>query len=141
MQVVEFDPDDPALADALKVLCELRPHLDLELLRSIYHEGWPQGLRFTALYEDDRCVAVAGWRVIATTSAERKLYVDDLVTASGERSRGYGRALLADLEDTARNAGCRMLDLDSGIQRTDAHRFYQAQDMTITSYHFGKPLT
>src|SRR3954468_14773165 len=95
MQVDELDPEDPVLAEVLPVLQELRPHLDLELFRDIYIEGWPQGLRFSALFvrdeaDADVCVAVAGWRVIATTAAVRKLYVDDLVTSSAVRSAGHG---------------------------------------------------
>ena len=73
-------------------------------------EGYPQGLRYLA----DRCVGVAGWRVVAATAGLRKLYVDDLVTSAAERSHGVGAALLAELEERARAAGCQVLDLDSG---------------------------
>src|SRR4051812_30362649 len=141
MQVVELDPDDPVLADVLPVLRELRPHLDLELLQSIYAEGWPQGLRFSALFRTDdegrdTCVAVAGWRVMATTASVRKLYVDDLVTTSVVRSAGHGRLLLDHLRHTAASSGCTELELDSGVQRFDAHRFYFREGMHISSHHF-----
>jgi len=33
-----------------------------------------------------------------------------------------------------------VLDLDSGTQRTDAHRFYLRERMSITSLHFTLPL-
>lgn len=140
-QVVELDPDDPVLADVVPVLAELRPHLDLETFRAVYTEGWAQGLRFSAVFDDeDRCVAVAGWRVLATTVAGRKLYVDDLVTAAGDRSRGHGRLLLEHLWRTAAESGCSVLDLDSGTQRHDAHRFYFREGLTITSFHFAVPV-
>lgn len=51
-----------------------------------------------------------------------------------------GRALLADLERRAREAGCKALDLDSGVQRYDAHRFYLREQMSILSHHFAKLL-
>src|SRR6195952_4592098 len=125
MQLVDLDPSDPTLAEVLPVLRELRPHLDLELFRTVYHEGWPQGLRFTAVFDDaDRCVAVAGWRIIANTSSVRKLYVDDLVTTSQARSGGHGHVLLDHLMHVAATEGCSGIDLDSGTQRVDAHRFY-----------------
>ncbi|MFC4556496.1 GNAT family N-acetyltransferase [Georgenia faecalis] len=68
-------------------------------------------------FEGDRRVAVAGWRVIASTSAIRKLYVDDLATAAAERSRGHGAALLAALAERGRELGCDAVELDSGVQR------------------------
>lgn len=135
--LVDLEPGDPRWAHALPVLQELRPHLTADLLTQVLQEGTPQGLRFTAVFAGDRCVAVAGWRIIANTSAVRKLYVDDLSTAASERSRGYGRMLLNALRERAVAAGCRSLDLDSGVQRFDAHRFYLRERMAITAHHFG----
>ncbi|MGA4859309.1 GNAT family N-acetyltransferase [Streptomyces koyangensis] len=142
MKIIDLPPDDPRLTtDALPVLAELRPHLTARLLEEVYAAGHPQGLRFSALYDtESRCVAVAGWRVIANTSAVRKLYVDDLVTAEGARSTGAGRELVAYLEDRARELDCRVLDLDSGTQRTDAHRFYLRERFSIRAFHFTKLL-
>lgn len=141
VRLVDLEPGDPRLAaDVLPVLRELRPDLDEDSFAAVYAEGHPQGLRFTAAYEGDRCVGVAGWRVIATTHTIRKLHVDDLVTTSGARSGGVGHALLAELERRAGAAGCSMLDLDSGVQRHDAHRFYLRERMAITSHHFAKQL-
>ena len=141
MTLVDLEPGDPRLAaEVLPVLVELRPHLDEESFAALDAEGHPQGYRFTAAYAGDRCVGVAGWRVIATAHAMRKLYVDDLVTAADERSGGVGRALLAELEAKARAAGCLVLDLDSRVQRFDAHRFYLRERMVIASHHFTKQL-
>ncbi|MBV1953329.1 GNAT family N-acetyltransferase [Streptomyces sp. BV333] len=142
MNIIDLAPGDPRLTtDALPVLAELRPHLTARLLEEVHAAGHPQGLRFSALYDTEgRCVAVAGWRVIANTSAIRKLYVDDLVTAEAARSSGAGRELVAYLEDRARELDCRVLDLDSGTQRTDAHRFYLRERFSIRAFHFTKLL-
>jgi GNAT superfamily N-acetyltransferase len=141
-ELVDLGPGDPRLAaEVLPVLAELRPHLDAASFEAVYAEGHPQGLRFLAAYDGDRCVGVAGWRILALTSSIRKLYVDDLVTTGEGRSKGVGHALLAELETRARAAGCTVLDLDSGVQRHDAHRFYFRERMHISSHHFTKPLT
>lgn len=137
-ELVDLEPGDPRLAtDALPVLKELRPHLDEASFAALYAEGHPQGLRFTAAYDGDRCVGVAGWRIHATTNAMRKLYVDDLVTAAATRSTGVGSALLAELVERARAAGCTLLDLDSAVHRHDAHRFYLRERMHISAHHFA----
>jgi GNAT superfamily N-acetyltransferase len=137
VQFADIDPDDPRLAsDILPVLRELRSHLTPESLRVIYAEGHPQGLRFTGAYVDGACLGVAGWRIVATTFCGRKLTVDDLVTGAATRSTGIGRALLAELRRRARSADCHQLDLDSATHRTEAHRFYVRERMSILAFHF-----
>jgi GNAT superfamily N-acetyltransferase len=141
MTLVDLEPGDPRLdAEVLPVLRELRPHLTSESFAAVYERGHPQGLRFTAAYAEGRCVGVAGWRIVATTNALLKLYVDDLVTTESARSQGVGRTLLAGLSEKARAAGCQVIDLDSGVHRPDAHRFYMREGLTITSFHFARPL-
>lgn len=129
--------NDPLWETALPTLLALRPHLNETLLAQIIEEGTPQGLRFTALTVDGICKAVAAWRIIANTSVIRKLYIDDLSTAPDARSTGYGKALLDYLIGVAKDAGCTTLDLDSGVQRYDAHRFYLRERMNIVSHHFA----
>jgi len=141
MTLADVEPDDPRLeADVLPVLKELRPHLEATTFSAVYAEGHPQGLRYLAAYEDDRCVGVAGWRLVANTACIRKLYVDDLVIMAAARSRGVGAALLAELEARARAAGCTALDLDSNVVRKDAHRFYRREGLDHTAHHFFRRL-
>lgn len=141
MRIVELEPGDIRLtSDALPVLLELRPHLTAESLASVYAEGYPQGLRFTAVYAEDDCVGVAGWRIVATTWCIRKLYVDDLVTRPTSQSTGVGAFLLAHLETRAKSADCSLLDLDSGTHRVRAHRFYFRERLHIFGFHFIKEL-
>ncbi len=139
--IVDLEPNDPRWASAFPVLQELRPTLTTEQFQQVLAEGTGQGLRFTAVFEDDQCVAIAGWRVIANMSAIRKLYVDDLSTAASARSRGHGATLLNELMERGRQLGCTLIDLDSGVQRFDAHRFYLTQRMHINSHHFTKDLS
>jgi GNAT superfamily N-acetyltransferase len=86
--------------------------------------------------QEPEVVAVAGFVIRHMLSAGKVLYFDDLVTDAAARSGGYGAALYAWLEDYARRAACNVLDLDSGVQRFDAHRFYFRQGMHIFAYHF-----
>ncbi|QBD79359.1 GNAT family N-acetyltransferase [Ktedonosporobacter rubrisoli] len=139
MEIIDLVPGDKRLPDVHPLLEDL-DGVSLEDLHTIYAEGYPQGLRLTALYDEGRCMAVAGWRIMATLQWTRKLHIEDLVTLSDTRSRGYGRLLLEELEKRARVAECTMVDLDSGVQRFDAHRFYLRQRFAITKHHFSKTL-
>jgi GNAT superfamily N-acetyltransferase len=81
--------------------------------------------------------AVAGYRILESLFSGRFMYVDDLVTRATDRSAGYGGGLLDWLAERARGEGCENLELDSGVQRFDAHRFYFKKRMKISSYHFA----
>ena len=96
----------------------------------------PDGYRLACLFHQGRPAAVAGFRLMKNLAWGRFLYVDDLVSLPELRSKGCGSALLAWLADHARSKGAGELHLDSGMQRKDAHRFYQREGVDITGYHF-----
>jgi GNAT superfamily N-acetyltransferase len=94
------------------------------------------GYLLAFLEADGEVRAVAGYRFLESLFSGKFLYVDDLVTRDRDRSRGFGGALLDWLVEQARSLGCDTLELDSGVQRFDAHRFYLLKRMNISSYHF-----
>ena len=99
------------------------------------------GARMSVLADGDAVVGVAVWRLVENTYEGRRFYVDDLVTDATRRSQGHGAQLLGALEAEARARGCDVLALDSGTQRTQAHRFYFMAGMTIPAFCFRKELT
>jgi GNAT superfamily N-acetyltransferase len=123
---------------------QLRTHYGDEqaFVRRVDHQERPQGYRLVGAFDDGRCLAVAGFRVIHNLAWGDCLYVDDLSTHPDGRRRGYGRALLEWCEAEAKRLGCGELHLDSGVgpEREDAHRLYFNTGMRITSYHFAKPV-
>lgn len=142
LHFVDIAPGDTrVVTDVLPILQELRPHLTPAEMSAIYDAGAKQGLQFLAAYRGHSCVGVAGWRVVINTSAGKKLYVDDLVTASAARSTGIGGAMLEELASRGRTLGCALLDLDSGISREDAHRFYIREGLVANAMHFMLPLS
>jgi GNAT superfamily N-acetyltransferase len=94
------------------------------------------GYQLAFLESEGEVCAVAGYRFLESLFSGKFLYVDDLVTRERDRSRGFGGELLNWLIKQARKHGCENLELDSGVQRFDAHRFYFAKRMSISSYHF-----
>jgi len=94
------------------------------------------GYRLAYIQEPTGVVAVAGFRVGENLAWGRFLYVDDLVTLPWHRSKGYGANLLSWLKERTAVEGCEQMHLDSGIQRKEAHRFYEREGMTMASLHF-----
>jgi GNAT superfamily N-acetyltransferase len=99
-----------------------------------------EGFRLAYLEDGGEIQAVAGFRMLESLFAGRFCYVDDLVTNERSRSSGYGNALFDWLVTRAREEGCGKLELDSGVQRFAAHRFYLRKRMFIASHHFALDL-
>ena len=66
-----------------------------------------------------------------------RAWVEDLAVDPGRRSAGIGKALLDAARDWGRDQGCTHLELDSGVARTDAHRFYEREAPSTRSLCFG----
>lgn len=126
------------IAACFPVLQQLRPHLvAADFVPRIQRMQREEGFRLAALTDAAGTVrAVAGYRFYDKLFSGKNLYVDDLVTATADRSRGHGRALLAWLKQEAVAHGCVQLELDSGVQRFAAHRFYFRERMHISAHHF-----
>ena len=128
---------DGDINDCYDVMAELRPHVKREAFLAIVRAMAPDGFRLAFIRDGARVVAVAGYRVSTNLFYGKHLYVDDLVTAGTERSKGHGRALLAWLRALAVEKGCDAFHLDSGVQRKRAHAFYLREGMELSSYHFS----
>lgn len=140
MPVRLADSDDEILA-CFAVMSQLRPHLAREEFVERVRRQQSDGYRLAFLSDDQESVgAVAGFHVSECLAWGRFLYVNDLVTSDGIRSRGHGQELFDWLVQIARKENCNQLHLDSGVQRFDAHRFYLRNRMQITSHHFGLDL-
>ena len=129
---------DADIAQAFPVMLQLRTTLaDAHAFVRAAQRQRDSGYRLIAACDEaDRIVGLAGWRFGESLAWGRHVYVDDLVTDEDARSSGAGRAMLDWLKATGREAGCRELHLDSGVQRLRAHAFYEREGMARTSHHF-----
>lgn len=106
----------------------------------------PSGL-FVVGYLDAVPVACGGWRSHGNGAAElKRMYVVPPV-----RGRGLARAVLAELERTARQAGHRRIILETGNQQPEALALYHSEGYapvpsfgyyatTPGAIHLGKPI-
>lgn len=111
----------------------------------------PQGL-FLVGYLGSEPVAMGGWRrhddehrdgQSETFLAAPVVEVKRMYVTAGWRGRGYARAMLAHLEDTARAAGARWLVLETGTRQPEAVQLYQScgyQPVRPFGYYADRPL-
>ncbi|WP_420996078.1 GNAT family N-acetyltransferase [Cupriavidus sp. 30B13] len=120
---------------------QLRPHLasaDEFVARWRRQQG--AGYRLLALWQEGRPAALAGYRVLDNLTHGVHCYVDDLVTDEGQRSGGYGAAMMDRLKAEARALGCGRLLLDTGLANALGQRFYFRNGLLATALRFMIPL-
>ncbi|WLV24056.1 GNAT family N-acetyltransferase [Aciduricibacillus chroicocephali] len=126
---------------AYPVMKQLRTHLDeTAYLRLVEEARQKDNYRMFALIEDEKIVAVTGFKPMITLYYGRFIWVCDLVTDASFRSKGYGEQLLHFVEEFAKEHNFSSVALSSGLNRADAHRFYENVNYDKVSYVFKKDL-
>lgn len=126
---------------AYPVMNQLRTHLDEPTYIETLREMKSQGYRLFAFIEEGNVRAVTGIIPLTSLYYGRYIWVHDLVTDTQERSKGFGDKLLSFIQQWAKAEGFDVVALSSGLQRQDAHRFYEEKmDFDKTSFVFKKNL-
>jgi len=142
MRIVDVFVQDGKLAGREWLACaeqvhrQLRPHLPEDYAAKMTRVL--QDARLALAVEGDTVLGLAVYRWHENTYDGLKFYIDDLVTDETRRSGGVGHALIAHLETIAKKLGASGLVLDSGSQRTQAHKFYFREGFVIPAFNFKK---
>lgn len=133
---------DEEIIECFPVMAQLRPHLKAEeFLPRLKNLTETTGLQLVFLKNGGEVKAVAGFRISEWLATNGKyLEIEDLVTKSGERSKGYGGALFDWLVAHAKEKHCGHLRLVSNVVRADAHRFYERKGMAHVAHYFSMNL-
>ncbi|WP_067730581.1 GNAT family N-acetyltransferase [Oceanobacillus damuensis] len=123
---------------AFPVMKQLRTHLDEDTFLELVLEAKAKDrYKIFALIDEGEIVAVTGFKPMITLYYGRFVWVCDLVTDTNNRSKGYGEKLLTYVHEWAKENNYGSVALSSGLQRTDAHRFYENKmDYDKVSYVF-----
>jgi GNAT superfamily N-acetyltransferase len=127
------------LARSESVHRQLRPQIDADYaakMRGIFAGGG----EMCVVAEGDAVLGVAVYRAFENTFSGLRFYVDDLITDEAARSRGVGHMLMDYLSAEAKRRGARWVELESGTQREQAHKFYFREGMTVIAFSFRKSL-
>ncbi|HET7833932.1 MAG TPA: GNAT family N-acetyltransferase [Gallionella sp.] len=124
------------LSRAEPVHRQLRTHLPVDYAAKMTRVL--DSARMALATDGEAVLGLAVYRWHENTFDGVKFYIDDLVTDEAYRSSGVGHALIAHLGTVARGLGASGLVLDSGTQRTRAHKFYFREGFVIPSFNFKK---
>lgn len=138
--IITLAKSEQEILDCYSVMAELRPHLKHDdFVLTIKRLGETARLQLAYL-NNGGVKAVAGFRISEWLAGGKYLEIEDLVTKSDERSKGYGGDLFDWLVKHAEENNCDHIRLVSRVTRFDAHRFYQNKRMIIEAYYFSRQL-
>ncbi len=137
---IKLAETDEEIVCCFSVMRQLRDHLHEENFLSQIRWMQAEGYHLAFLEDAGPVKALGGFRIFEMLARGRFMYVDDLVTDAADRSKGYGDAMLDWLADYAKTQTCEYLNLDSGVHRFGAHRFYLRKRMDIVCHHFSLKL-
>src|SRR5260370_38722204 len=116
--------DEEEIRRCYPVLKQLRLHLEESaLVRQVIRQQ-AQGYFLAYLESESQIRSVAGYRFCENLFSGKLMYVDDLVTNSEDRSKGFGQILFDWLAAEARENGGSQWTVYSGGQRSVEHRCY-----------------
>ena len=81
-----------------------------------------EGYEIIAIEEQEGLVSCIGFRFLTTLAWGKILYINDLITKEKNRGKGYGKILLDDVIQIARERLCQEVHLDTGYARHAAHK-------------------
>jgi GNAT superfamily N-acetyltransferase len=132
---------DAETAACFPVMVQLRPHLaDADELAARVARQRAAGYRILAAWRDGMPAGLAGYRIEENLIHGRFVYVDDLVTAEGERRHRIGARLLDAVAAEGRRLGCGRLVLDTALDNVLAHRFYYRQGLLARALRFSRQI-
>lgn len=129
------------LEKSFPLLRELRTNLSFENFQDIYHNAHKTNdYTLVGLEDEGQLVALMGYRILHDFVHGKHLYIDDLVSSSHLRSKGYGTTLLLEAERLAQLHGCSNLRLCTGIENESGKKFYEKNQWNLRAIVFKKKL-
>lgn len=127
------------LLKAFPLIKQLGAPFSEETYLNLIEDMKKEGYKMFALYAEEEVVSVTGVSKLTTLQYGKHVCVNELVTDENQRSKGYGQILLSFINEWAKENSCDVVVLSSGLQRVEAHKFYEFKmGFDKISYGFKK---
>lgn len=138
MATIKIAVTDQEIRMCWEALFLLRPMLDPETFVTNIKDMQKEGYILVSLFEENKVISIAGYRILNTLHSGKIVYLDDLSTLTSSRGKGHATTLLNHVYTIAVKNNCKAVHLDSGPLRTEAHTLYLKEGFTISASHFSK---
>jgi len=138
MQIRELDLKE--LYTVYDVIKQLRTQLSYKEFEDLIYDMKYMDYKMIGIMDGEELITYAGVSIQTNLYHKRHLYVFDLVTDTKYRFEGYGKMMLEYLVDFAKIGMCENIITSSGLDRGEAHRFYESYGFEKKSFMFLKTL-
>jgi ribosomal protein S18 acetylase RimI-like enzyme len=136
MQIRELDLKE--LYTAYDVLKQLRIDLSYEEFEDLIYEMRDIQYKMIGIFNKDKLITYAGVNIQTNLYHRRHLFIFDLVTDEKYRGKEYGKMMLEYLHDYAKMGMCENIVLSSGLEKVQAHNFYENHGFSKKSFVYLK---
>jgi len=134
---IKIASSDIEISECFQLLSQLRPQYEHdEFIAKVKELNNQNGYQLVYL-KDNHIKSVAGMRISNWLHTGKYLEIDDLVTCSESRSKGYGSKIFDWLSTYATEQSCNQMRLVSGVARERAHSFYLNKGMNYEAKYFS----
>jgi len=119
---------------------QLRVDLSYKEFEDLIYDMRDMEYKMLGIMNGEELITYAGVTVQTNLYHKRHLYVFELVTDEKYRGKKYGKMMLDYLYDYAKIGMCENIVLSSGLQKEEAHNFYEKNGFIKKSYIFLKSL-
>jgi N-acetylglutamate synthase-like GNAT family acetyltransferase len=103
---------------------------DLKVTRSNIKEFFLKDIKKNKYVVAEKKQKIIGFGVLSFRGmlyyGETVAYIEALIVDEKHRGRGIGKQIVDALIKEAKKKNCKVLEVDSGLQRKGAHKFYEA---------------
>ena len=133
---IQFAHTSEDISKCWDAIFALRPHLEKADFVALIQEMQTTGYHLAFIEKDSKAAGAIGYRYLHFLYCDKHIYIDDLTTLPEYRGHGIAGALLDFVAEEAHQKGIKTVTLDSGHQRSDAHRLYLNKGYKIAAHHF-----
>ncbi|MCR4733424.1 MAG: GNAT family N-acetyltransferase [Treponema sp.] len=129
MEIRELTESDlPSLLEFYTQLTEKNKNISLEQSKNIWKkiEGNPD-IKYFGAVENGKVISTCYCVIIPniTNFCQPICFIENVVTDKEYRKKGLGKKVIQKAIETAKNNNCYKVMLMSGIERNEAHKFYE----------------
>lgn len=120
---------------------QLNPTMEEAAFRALLSQMLEKGYRCAGAFDETNTLCgIAGFWELVRFWCGKHIDIDNVVTDEKQRGKGIGKALMAWLENWAKQQGYTFAVLDAYTHNIDSHRFYYREGYIIRGFHFTKDL-
>lgn len=139
VSVRELSPEE--IRGVFPFINQLNPAMEEQQFHALLDVMLEKGYRCAGAFDaEGNLLGLSGFWVLCRFWCGVHVDIDNVVTDARCRGQGIGKALMAWIENWARERGITFAVLDAYSHNTASHKFYHREGYIIKGYHFTKEI-